>query len=53
MTNCSTPLTIEPCTKEKALTSKTVDLFRNDPIGYFDGSITKMHTLPREELEVL
>src|SRR5262245_40783558 len=35
------------------MTAKTVDLFRNDPIAYFDGSITKMHTVPREELEPL
>ncbi len=35
------------------MTAKTVDLFRNDPIAYFEGSITKMHTIPREELEAL
>jgi hypothetical protein len=32
---------------------KDVDTFRNDPIGYFDGSITKMHTLPPAELQAL
>jgi len=35
------------------LTAKTVDGFRKDPIGYFDHSITKMHTIPREELDGL
>jgi hypothetical protein len=35
------------------MTAKTVDTFRNDPIGYFDGSITKMHTIAAAELEAL
>jgi hypothetical protein len=35
------------------MTEKTLDTFMNDPIGYFDSSITKMHTLPRAELEPL
>ncbi|MDP6977958.1 MAG: hypothetical protein QF570_05055 [Myxococcota bacterium] len=32
---------------------KNLDCFMNDPIEYFDASITKMHTIPREELEAL
>jgi hypothetical protein len=32
---------------------KTIDLFMNDPIEYFDSSITKMHTIPRAELVAL
>jgi len=32
---------------------KTLDLFMNDPMEYFDHSITKMHTIPRAELEPL
>jgi hypothetical protein len=35
------------------VTAKTVDHFRSDPIGYFDASITRMHTIPREELAAL
>jgi hypothetical protein len=35
------------------MTEKTLDTFMNDPIGYFDSSITKMHTLPRADLEPL
>src|SRR4029453_11376260 len=27
--------------------------FMNDPIGFFDRSITKMHQIPRDELEML
>lgn len=32
---------------------KTLDTFMNDPIAHFDASITKMHTLPRAELEAM
>lgn len=32
---------------------KTLDLFMNDPIEYFDASITKMHTISRDEIEAL
>jgi hypothetical protein len=32
---------------------KTLDLFMNDPMEYFDHSITKMHEIPRDELEAL
>ena len=32
---------------------KTLDQFMNDPIAYFDQSITKMHSVPRAELEEL
>jgi hypothetical protein len=32
---------------------KTLDTFMNDPIAYFDHSITQMHRIPREELEAL
>ena len=32
---------------------KTLDQFMNDPIAYFDQSITKMHMVPRDELEGL
>jgi hypothetical protein len=35
------------------MAGKDVDTFRSDPIGYFDGSITKMHTIPPAELEAL
>ena len=35
------------------MADKTLDAFMNDPIGYFDSSITKMHTIPRSELEPL
>jgi hypothetical protein len=30
-----------------------IDAFRSDPIGTFGGSITRMHTIPRAELEAL
>ena len=30
-----------------------IDTFMNDPIGFFDRSITKMHQIPRDELELL
>jgi acyl-CoA synthetase (AMP-forming)/AMP-acid ligase II len=33
--------------------AKTLDQFMNDPMAYFDNSITKMHTIPRDELEAL
>jgi len=32
---------------------KTLDTFMNDPIAYFDHSITQMHRIPRDELEAL
>ena len=32
---------------------ETLDLFMNDPMEYFDHSITKMHSIPRSELEPL
>jgi len=35
------------------MTTKNLDLFMNDPIAYFDGSVTKMHRIPRGELEQL
>jgi hypothetical protein len=35
------------------VTEKTFDTFMNDPIEYFDHSITRMHTIPRDELESL
>ncbi len=35
------------------MTEKTLDTFMNDPIGYFDQSITRMHMIPRDELEGL
>lgn len=35
------------------MSDKTIDTFMNDPIAYFDHSITKMHQVPREELEKL
>jgi hypothetical protein len=35
------------------MTEKNLDCFMNDPIAYFDGSITKMHTIPQPELEEL
>ncbi|MBW2268600.1 MAG: hypothetical protein JRH16_08485 [Deltaproteobacteria bacterium] len=35
------------------MAEKNIDSFMNDPIDYFDGSITKMHMLPRDELEAL
>ena len=31
----------------------SIDTFMNDPIGFFDRSITKMHQIPRDELELL
>jgi len=31
--------------------TKNLDLFMNDPIAFYDGSITKMHQVPRDELE--
>ena len=33
--------------------TKTVETFMNDPIEFFDESVTKMHTIPRDELESL
>src|SRR5882724_1282841 len=35
------------------MAEKTVAAFMDDPMGYFDGSVTKMHRLPRAELESL
>lgn len=35
------------------MTEKTLDSFMNDPIEYFDSSITKMHMIPRDELAAL
>jgi hypothetical protein len=35
------------------MASPNVDTFMNDPIGFFDRSITKMHQIPRDELEML
>ncbi len=32
---------------------RDVDLFRNDPIAFFDRSITRMHEIPRPELAAL
>ncbi len=32
---------------------KDLQLFMTDPIEYFDSSITKMHTIPRDELDSL
>jgi hypothetical protein len=32
---------------------KTVETFMNDPIGFFDESVTEMHSIPREDLESL
>jgi hypothetical protein len=34
-------------------TTKTVETFMNDPIEFFDQSVTKMHSIPRDELEQL
>ncbi len=31
----------------------SIDTFMNDPIKFFDRSITKMHQIPRDELELL
>ncbi|MEM7410930.1 MAG: hypothetical protein AAF430_11895 [Myxococcota bacterium] len=33
--------------------NRTLDTFMNDPIAYFDASITKMHMIPRDGLESL
>ena len=30
-----------------------LDLFMNDPMAFFDNSITRMHQIPRPELEEL
>jgi len=35
------------------MTNQTIDTFMNDPIGFFDHSITQMHTIARDELEAL
>ena len=35
------------------MSEKTLDTFMNDPIEYFDSSITKMHMIARAELEEL
>ena len=35
------------------MAEKDVATFMDDPMGYFDRSVTKMHTLPRAELESL
>ncbi len=35
------------------MTTKTFESFLNDPIAYFDGSITEMHMIPRAELDAL
>ena len=35
------------------MADKTLDLFMNDPIEYFDHSITKMHGIARAELSTL
>jgi hypothetical protein len=35
------------------MAEKTVATFMDDPMGYFDCSVTKMHRLPRAELESL
>src|SRR6201988_5184622 len=35
------------------MASRDVDTFMNDPIAFFDRSITKMHQIPRDELELL
>src|SRR5262249_4725140 len=35
------------------MASRDVDTFMNDPIAFFDRSITKMHRIPRDELELL
>ena len=45
------PMTGEPM--PEASEAKTLDMFLNDPIAYFDSSITKMHQIPRDELEEL
>ncbi len=33
--------------------AKTVETFMNDPIGFFDESVTGMHSIPRFDLEAL
>jgi hypothetical protein len=33
--------------------NSSVETFMNDPIAFFDRSITKMHQIPRDELELL
>jgi hypothetical protein len=33
--------------------TKTVETYMNDPIGFFDESVTEMHCIPREKLESL
>ena len=35
------------------MASPSVETFMNDPIRFFDRSITKMHEIPRDELELL
>jgi hypothetical protein len=35
------------------MTDKSLDLFMNNPIEYFDSSITQMHMMPRTELSAL
>ncbi len=35
------------------MSEKNVETFMNDPMAYFDQSITKMHTIPRVDLEGL
>ena len=35
------------------MTKSSVETFMNDPIQFFDRSITKMHQIPRDELELL
>jgi len=35
------------------LAHPSIDTFMNDPIKFFDRSITKMHQIPRDELELL
>lgn len=35
------------------MAEKSVATFMDDPIGYFDGSVTKMHSIPRAALEPL
>ena len=35
------------------MTNSRIETFMNDPIAFFDRSITKMHQIPRDELELL
>lgn len=35
------------------MTEKSVAVFMEDPVGFFDESITRMHSIPRDELTVL